>query len=81
MKIYNLSGGATKIGGLFAKSERIIKEFGYKPDIISGVSSGALLALPIALGKWDELYKIISKLNITHCCIECKIIYVERKKE
>jgi predicted acylesterase/phospholipase RssA len=63
MKIYNLSGGATKIGGLFAKSERIIKEFGYKPDIISGVSSGALLALPIAMGKWDELKILIHNIK------------------
>ena len=63
MKIYNLSGGATKIGGLFAKSERIIKEFGYKPDIISGVSSGALLALPIAMGKWDELKQLIYNIK------------------
>jgi predicted acylesterase/phospholipase RssA len=63
MKIFNLSGGATKIGGLFAKSERIIKEFGYKPDIISGVSSGALLALPIAMGKWDELKILIHNIK------------------
>lgn len=64
MKIYNLSGGATKIGGLFAKSERIIKEFGYKPDLISGVSSGALLALPIAMGKWDELKALVSNITL-----------------
>jgi predicted acylesterase/phospholipase RssA len=64
MKIYNLSGGATKIGGLFAKSERIIKEFGYKPDVISGVSSGALLALPIAMGKWDELKFLIHNIKL-----------------
>jgi predicted acylesterase/phospholipase RssA len=64
MKLYNISGGATKIGGLFAKSERIIKEFGYKPDVISGVSSGALLALPIALGKWDELKQLTSDFDL-----------------
>jgi predicted acylesterase/phospholipase RssA len=63
MKVYNLSGGATKIGALFAKSERIIKEFGYRPDIITGVSSGALLSLPIALGKWDQLKSLV--LSIT----------------
>jgi len=66
MKIYNLSGGATKIGGLFAKSERIIKEFGYKPDVISGVSSGALLALPIAMGKWDELKQLVTNITLEH---------------
>jgi predicted acylesterase/phospholipase RssA len=66
MKIFNISGGATKIGGLFAKSERIIKEFGYKPDIISGVSSGALLTLPIAMGKWDELKQLVTTITLEH---------------
>ena len=66
MKIFNISGGATKVGGLFAKAERIIKEFGYKPDIISGVSSGALLALPIALGKWDETKQLVTNITLEH---------------
>jgi predicted acylesterase/phospholipase RssA len=66
MKIFNISGGATKVGGLFAKSERIIKEFGYKPDVISGISSGALLALPIALGKWEELKELVSNITLDH---------------
>ena len=66
MKIFNISGGATKVGGLFAKSERIIKEFGYKPDVISGISSGALLALPIALGKWDELKALVTNITLDH---------------
>lgn len=66
MKIFNISGGATKVGGLFAKSERIIKEFGYKPDVISGISSGALLALPIALGKWDELKELVTNITLEH---------------
>jgi predicted acylesterase/phospholipase RssA len=66
MKIFNISGGATKISGLFAKSERIIKEFGYKPDIISGVSSGALLTLPIAMGKWDELKQLVNTITLEH---------------
>jgi predicted acylesterase/phospholipase RssA len=66
MKVFNISGGATKVGGLFAKSERIIKEFGYKPDVISGISSGALLALPIALGKWDELKALVTNITLNH---------------
>lgn len=66
MKIFNISGGATKVGGLFAKSERIIKEFGYKPDIISGISSGALLTLPIALGKWDETKQLVTNITLEH---------------
>jgi len=64
MKVLNLSGGATKISGLLAKAEYIINVVGYKPDVITGVSSGAILALPIALGKWDELKETIFNLTL-----------------
>jgi len=61
--LYNISGGATKIAGLLAKSERILVDFGYRPDVVTGVSAGAILSLPIVLGKWDEVRE--SVLNIT----------------
>ncbi len=65
-KIYdvlNISGGATKIAGLLGKSEKIIKIFGYKPHIITGVSAGALLSLPIALNKWDKLKELVLNME------------------
>jgi len=64
MKILNISGGATKISGLLAKAEFIINVVGYKPDIITGVSSGAILALPIALGKWVEIKETVFNLTL-----------------
>lgn len=61
--LYNISGGATKIAGLLAKSERILLDFNYRPDVVTGVSAGAILSLPMVLGKWDELRETV--LNIT----------------
>lgn len=61
--ILNISGGATKIAGLLGKVEKIIRLFDYKPHIITGVSSGALLSLPIVLGKWDELKDLILNMD------------------
>lgn len=61
MKILNISGGATKIPGLYAKCKVLLNEFGYSPDVITGVSSGSLLSLPLALGKFEELdYLVLS---------------------
>tara|TARA_R110002124_G_scaffold283449_2_gene459493 strand:- start:12221 stop:12427 length:207 start_codon:yes stop_codon:yes gene_type:complete len=48
MKVLNFSGGAFKASGHVGASEVLIKN-GYKPDIITGVSLGAVLAVPIAL--------------------------------
>ena len=73
MKVLNLSGGASKASGEVGASQ-VLVENGYSPDIITGVSAGAVLAVPIALGMWDktidfttnlELKQIFSKSPIT----------------
>jgi len=53
MKALNISGGATKIAGLFGAAEYLLKVKEYKPDVISGISAGAILSLPLALGKYQ----------------------------
>lgn len=63
MKHMGISGGGTKIAGLFGVAETIIYERGYVPDIITGISAGAILALPLALGKREEIKQQV--LNIT----------------
>lgn len=63
MKHLGLSFGGTKIVGLFGVVEKLFEE-GYKPDIISGISSGAILALPLALGKHKEMYELIKDLDL-----------------
>ncbi len=55
MKHLGISGGGTKIAGLFGMAETLIREKGYRPGIISGISAGAILAVPLAMGKFDEI--------------------------
>ena len=63
MKVLNLSGGATKAAGEVGIAEVIIKN-GYAPDIITGVSAGAVLSVPIALGLWDEMINFSTNLQL-----------------
>lgn len=62
MKHLGISGGGTKIGGLFGVIESLYAK-GFKPDIISGISAGAILSVPVAMGKFDEIRDLV--LNIT----------------
>jgi len=64
MKHLGISGGGTKIAGLFGAAETIIYEKGYQPDIISGVSAGAILSLPLALGKREEIKNLVLNLKL-----------------
>ncbi len=59
MKHLGISGGGTKISGLFGAAEAIIYEKNYQPDIISGVSAGAILTVPLALGLRDEIKDLV----------------------
>lgn len=59
-----LSGGASKIAGLQGALKYLMRDKGIRPRIISGVSSGALLALPAALGKFKELDKLVQEFTL-----------------
>lgn len=59
----SISGGATKISGLYGAVEVIMLDYGIKPDYISGISAGAILSLPLALGKHDVIRQEV--LNFT----------------
>lgn len=61
MKAICISGGATKAIQLAIASIETMKI--HKPDVIAGVSAGAMIALPLALGMYDEL--IYEASNIT----------------
>lgn len=54
MKGLSISGGGSKFGQLASASMQVIKS-GYRPDVISGVSAGAVISVPLALGLFDEL--------------------------
>jgi predicted acylesterase/phospholipase RssA len=62
MKHLGISGGGTKIGGLFGVIETLYKK-GFHPDVISGISAGAILSVPVAMGKFEEIRDLV--LNIT----------------
>jgi len=62
--ILNLSGAATKIAGLAGASDYIYNVAGYRPTDITGVSSGALLGIPIAMRKWDGLRNLTQTFTL-----------------
>lgn len=56
MKHLGISGGGTKISGLFGAAETILFEKNYRPDIISGISAGAILSVPLAMSLYDPSF-------------------------
>lgn len=64
MRHLGISGGGTKIVGLHTAAREIILQQWYQPDIISGISAGAILSLPIAMGKWGEIANILQHLEV-----------------
>ena len=65
MKHLGISGGGTKIAGLFGVAETLMIEKNFKPDVISGISAGAILALPLALGKLNDVRKLVLEFKLT----------------
>jgi hypothetical protein len=63
MNLLSFSGGATKIVALAAHGKIVLKS-GYKPDVIVGVSSGALVMLPLVLGKHKLLKEYTTNLSL-----------------
>lgn len=64
MRHLGISGGSTKISGLAGAIETLILEKQYVPDIISGISAGAIIALPIALGLWEDLIRVTTSFTL-----------------
>jgi predicted patatin/cPLA2 family phospholipase len=64
MKHLGISGGGTKIAGLFGAAEVLLKEKNFKPDIISGISAGAILSVPLAMRKFDIVKEIVLNLSL-----------------
>jgi predicted acylesterase/phospholipase RssA len=63
LKIVNISGGGTKGAGIAGQLTTLMEEYDYKPDIITGVSYGAMAIIPTLLKKYKELKEIT--LSIT----------------
>lgn len=63
-KLLNLSGAGTKISGLCGACDYIFNVLGYRPTDISGISSGGILSVPMALRKWDLLREVTQVFGI-----------------
>ena len=64
MKLLAFSGGSTKISSFAARGKKIL-ESGYTPDIVAGLSSGALIIVPLLLGKHDMLKERTTNLKLS----------------
>jgi predicted acylesterase/phospholipase RssA len=64
MKLLSFSGGSTKISSFCARG-KIILESGYQPDIVAGLSSGALVIVPLLLGKHEMLKERTTNLKLS----------------
>lgn len=62
-RILSLSGGATKFAGILGAAHTVLNK-GFKPTIILGISSGALAALPLALGLVPKAKKVGTTLTL-----------------
>lgn len=62
MKHLGLSVGGTKIVGLYESAKELMSHIDF--DVISGISAGAILALPLAMSKFEEMDKVIDNLSI-----------------
>jgi predicted acylesterase/phospholipase RssA len=63
MKLLSLSGGATKIPGLFGCTEAVLAR-GWQPDIWAGVSSGALTAAIFGIGVAEQARPLILDMSL-----------------
>jgi predicted acylesterase/phospholipase RssA len=70
MKHLGISGGGTKISGLFHAAEIMIREKNYVPDIISGISAGALLSVPLALAMKNEARYDLIRARVNNITME-----------
>lgn len=58
------SGGSTKGVGVYESWKKLITQYNYEPNLISGISVSAILALPVALGKWEEMDKVMDEFTL-----------------
>jgi len=65
MRHLGLSGGSTKIAGIAGAAYQLMEQERYAPDVISGVSAGAILTLPIVLGKFKQVESVVKNLKLS----------------
>jgi len=66
MKLLDGSGGSTKGMGIFHAWKTAVMNHGFEPDIITGISVSALMAVPFAIGKYDQLEELWDNFNLSY---------------
>ena len=64
IKHLGISGGGTKITGLFGAAREVIENHDYYPQYYTGISAGAILAIPLALGLYDDVDSITKGMTL-----------------
>lgn len=64
MKGLSISGASTKIAFSAGAAIYLLKEKGYKPNFITGVSAGGILAVPLALALYDEIERQVKNFTL-----------------
>lgn len=59
-RLINISGGAIKLIGLISCFRKLVRS-GVKPQYVSGISAGAIIAFCYACGRLDEAFKMAKK--------------------
>lgn len=60
----SLSGGSTKIPALAGAAITLLREKKYKPDLITGISAGSILSLPLALRMYELIEKTVLNFEL-----------------
>jgi len=63
IKHLGISGGGTKIHGLAGAAREVLENQCYDPHYYTGISAGAILAIPLALRMFDEIETITCALE------------------
>ena len=60
-----MSGAATKISGMFGALETVLFDYNYTPDIVSGISSGSVLAMVAAMMREHQEVREQAYIRVT----------------
>lgn len=61
--VVSYSGASTKIAFHFGVA-KALHEYEIKPRVITGISAGAIISLPVAMGKWKEAEKLLLSFSL-----------------
>ncbi|WP_306642574.1 patatin-like phospholipase family protein [Sanyastnella coralliicola] len=64
MKALFLPGGGTKIAGILGAAECVVKRHKFKPDVVAGLSAGAILTPVVALDRFEKAKEVIFDLKV-----------------